>query len=132
MKPTKTKKGESPELLKLLAEAAEDIEAGRVRPSRVTVVRRKPGGGYRHTEVDPEEFRRQQAAASTPVARVRHLRRMSQAAFADFLGVPLHTLQSWERGATKPSGAAATLLAVAEHRPEAIEVSQRLALAGTE
>lgn len=128
MKKTETKGGESPELLELLAGAAEDIETGRVRPSRVTVVRRKPGGGYRHVEVDPEEFRRQQAA-SNRVARVRHLRRMSQAAFAEFLGVPLHTLQSWERGATKPSGAAATLLAVAEHRPEAIEAAQRLALA---
>ncbi|MBP6784424.1 MAG: helix-turn-helix domain-containing protein [Verrucomicrobiales bacterium] len=55
---------------------------------------------------------------------------MSQSEFARYLGVPVRTVQSWEHGTTVPSGAAATLLAVATYRPEAIEAARRLV--GTE
>jgi putative transcriptional regulator len=46
---------------------------------------------------------------------------MSQSEFAGFLGISIRTLQSWERNASKPSGAAATLLRIVEARPEVLE-----------
>ena len=43
---------------------------------------------------------------------------MSQPAFAELMGVSVRTLQAWEQGKRNPSGAAKTLLRVAETHPE--------------
>jgi putative transcriptional regulator len=43
---------------------------------------------------------------------------LSQQKFADVLGVSARTLQEWEQGRRKPSGAARSLLAIAKRRPE--------------
>lgn len=43
-----------------------------------------------------------------------------QNAFADLLGVSLHTVQDWEQGRRQPTGAAQTLLRVAAQHPEAL------------
>jgi len=62
-------------------------------------------------------------------ARVHHLRvpeilearmctGLSQQGFADVLGVSTRTLQGWEQGRRKPSGAARSLLTIAKRRPE--------------
>lgn len=45
---------------------------------------------------------------------------VTQAAFADMLGVSLRTLQDWEQGRREPSGAARTLLRIAAQSPEAV------------
>jgi putative transcriptional regulator len=45
---------------------------------------------------------------------------LSQARFAALLGVPVRTLQDWEQGRRAPSGAARTLLLIAEHKPETL------------
>jgi len=45
---------------------------------------------------------------------------MSQARFAALLGVSVRTLQEWEQGRRQPSGAAKTLIAIAEMRPEVL------------
>ena len=45
---------------------------------------------------------------------------VSQAAFAQLLGVSVRTLQEWEQGRREPSGAARTLLRIALKSPEAI------------
>ena len=45
---------------------------------------------------------------------------MSQAQFAELLGVSIRTLQEWEQGRRKPSGAAASLLVLAEKRPDVL------------
>lgn len=45
---------------------------------------------------------------------------LSQAAFAALLGVSVRTLQDWEQGRRKPSGAAMTLYKIAERRPEVL------------
>jgi putative transcriptional regulator len=42
----------------------------------------------------------------------------SQSQFATLMGVSKRTLQEWEQGRRKPSGAAQTLLAIAAKRPE--------------
>ena len=53
-------------------------------------------------------------------ARARLSSGLSQAAFAALLGVSVRTLQDWEQGRRKPSGAAMTLYKIAERRPEVL------------
>ncbi len=45
---------------------------------------------------------------------------LSQDQFAMMLGVSVRTLQDWEQGRRKPSGAAKSLLKVAAHAPETV------------
>lgn len=45
---------------------------------------------------------------------------LSQSKFAELLGVSVRTLQNWEQGRTQPSGAAKTLILVAENSPQAL------------
>ena len=51
------------------------------------------------------------------VATIREKTGLSQARFADLLGISLRTLQDWEQGRRAPSGAARTLLLVASRNP---------------
>lgn len=46
---------------------------------------------------------------------------MSQAQFADRLGVSKRTLQEWEQGRRQPSGAARVLLKIAATRPDVVQ-----------
>ena len=48
------------------------------------------------------------------ITRARNKVNMSQPAFAELMGVSVRTLQAWEQGKRNPSGAAKTLLRVAE------------------
>lgn len=45
---------------------------------------------------------------------------LSWAAFASLMGVSVRTLQDWEQGRRQPSGAARTLIKVAERHPEVL------------
>jgi len=45
---------------------------------------------------------------------------LSQSQFAALLGVSIRTLQGWEQGRKQPSGAARTLLAIAQTNPAAV------------
>ena len=50
---------------------------------------------------------------------------LSQSAFALLMGVSVRTLQDWEQGRREPSGAAKTLLQIAQRRPEVlVEIAQ--------
>lgn len=55
------------------------------------------------------------------VAAARAATGLSQAAFANLLGVSVRTLQEWEQGRKAPSGAAATLLKVAARHPHVLK-----------
>lgn len=46
---------------------------------------------------------------------------LSQADFANLLGVSVRTLQDWEQGRRQPSGAARTLITIAEHQPKVLK-----------
>ncbi len=46
---------------------------------------------------------------------------LSQIEFAKLLGVSVRTLQDWEQGRRQPSGAAKTLIAIAEYRPDVLK-----------
>ena len=55
-----------------------------------------------------------------PVAEVRQKTGLSQSKFAALLGVSVRTLQDWEQGRRAPSGAARTLLLIADKNPLAL------------
>jgi len=57
----------------------------------------------------------------SPTSEVRAKVGMSQSAFAKLLGVSVRTLQEWEQGRRKPSGAAQTLLTIAQRHPEVLK-----------
>lgn len=46
---------------------------------------------------------------------------LSQSDFAKLLGVSVRTLQDWEQGRRQSSGAAKTLIAIAERRPDILK-----------
>ena len=54
------------------------------------------------------------------VTKIRERTGLSQPRFAALLGVSVRTLQEWEQGRRAPSGAARTLLLVAEKHPRAL------------
>jgi putative transcriptional regulator len=56
----------------------------------------------------------------SPVISARKKSGLSQTEFAKLLGVSVRTLQEWEQGRRQPSGAAKTLIAIAERRPEVL------------
>ena len=51
------------------------------------------------------------------VSSIRERTGLSQARFAQLLGVSMRTLQEWEQGRRVPSGAARTLLLIASKNP---------------
>ncbi len=76
----------------------------------VAGVRENKAGGGKRTKVEPRSH----------VARVRLKSGLSQAQFAAALGVSKRTLEQWEQGRREPSGAAKTLLRIAERHPEVL------------
>ncbi len=69
----------------------------------------KAGGGKR-TKVE----------LISQVGRARVKSGLSQAQFAAVLGVSKRTLEQWEQGRREPSGAAQTLIKIAERHPEVL------------
>ena len=54
------------------------------------------------------------------MAGIREKVGLSQSRFATLLGVSVRTLQDWEQGRRVPSGAARTLLLVADRNPRVL------------
>lgn len=108
-----------------LAREVEEVVTGVTTAARVAEISLGNDGLVSRRLVDPESARSEAArnfAIRSPVARVRHALNLSQEAFSRRLRIPLSTVQKWERNATKPTGAAATLIEILEKRPEVIEV----------
>lgn len=70
------------------------------------------------TEIKRGEYGRVTTVPS--VASIREKTGLSQSRFAQLLGVSPRTLQEWEQGRRAPSGAARTLLLIAEKNPRAL------------
>jgi len=73
-------------------------------------VRQIKAGGGKRTQVEPR----------TPVLRARLKSGFTQEQFASMLGVSKRTLEQWEQGRREPTGAAKTLIKVAELYPEVL------------
>lgn len=96
---------------KLKGKALEKFEADRdVWQEVLDGVREIQAGGGRRKKVAPKSH----------VAQVRLKSGLSQAEFAAVLGVSKRTLEQWEQGRREPSGAAKTLLRIAERHPEVL------------
>jgi putative transcriptional regulator len=69
-------------------------------------------------EIKAGRGRRRSVEPKSPIVRVRLKSGFTQAQFAALLGVSRRTLEQWEQGRRIPSGAAKTLIRVAELHPE--------------
>ena len=70
----------------------------------------KAGGGKRYVVVP-----------KTEVAKARIKAGLSQVQFAALMGVSKRTIEQWEQVRREPSGAAKTLIRIAELRPEVLK-----------
>jgi putative transcriptional regulator len=62
----------------------------------------------------------------SPVIAARQNFKLTQAQFAQLLGVSVRTLQGWEQGRKQPSGAARTLITLAQRNPKALRDLARI------
>jgi putative transcriptional regulator len=95
--------------------------SGAARPGRVTQLIPDGNGGYFQRSLDPETFRKAQAAEfASSVSGAREKLGLSQREMAVLMGVSPRTLQNWEQGHRKPGQAAKMLLRVAIKHPRAV------------
>ena len=71
-------------------------------------------------QIKKGEYGRKFTVEMSSVVETRHKVGLSQNDFAKLLGVSKRTLQDWEQGRRQPSGAAKSLLIVADQRPEVL------------
>ncbi len=71
-------------------------------------------------EIKAGTFARSTQVRETEALQARAKMDLSQPQFAKLLGVSVRTLQEWEQGRKKPTGAAQTLLGVAVQTPQAL------------
>jgi putative transcriptional regulator len=71
-------------------------------------------------EMKAGTFARSTRVPVTEALQARAKMDLSQPQFAKLLGVSVRTLQEWEQGRKKPTGAAQTLLRVAVQTPQAL------------
>jgi putative transcriptional regulator len=69
-------------------------------------------------EIKRGDYRR--VATVPSVSSIREKTGLSQAKFAKLLGVSVRTLQEWEQGRRAPTGAARTLLLIAQKNPRVL------------
>jgi DNA-binding transcriptional regulator YiaG len=101
--------------------AKQKIETGARAPASVWEVRRNDKGGFTRKAVDPKIFQHAQRGAwERTIRATRRKLRLSQAQFAQLLGISVRTLHHWEQGTRRPTGAARVLLRVAAENPEVV------------
>lgn len=102
-----------------LLAAAQEMSAGRW--ARKTTFDALPDGSVRRTVVLADGTLERQEVLVGPqwqLLAARSASGMSQAQFARATGVSVRTLQEWEQGRKKPSGAAQSLLKLVSRHPE--------------
>ena len=102
-----------------LLAAAQEMAAGRW--ARKTTFETLPDGSVRRTVVLANGTLEKQDVLIGPqwqLLAARSASGMSQAQFAHATGVSVRTLQEWEQGRKKPSGAAQSLLKLVSRHPE--------------
>ena len=76
----------------------------------------REAGKIRRGEIKPSRVFR--VDSKNDIVRVRGTLGLSQAKFAEVLGISEDTLQNWEQGRRKPTGPAKVLLKIAARHPE--------------
>jgi putative transcriptional regulator len=71
-------------------------------------------------EIKAGRGKRVRVEPRSPIVRARLKSGLTQEQFAALLGVSRRTLEQWEQGRREPSGAAKTLIRVAELHPEVL------------
>lgn len=71
-------------------------------------------------EMKANSFARKTQVPVSNIVVIRNKTGLTQQRFAKLLGVSVRTLQAWESGARKPSGAARTVLRIAEKEPDVL------------
>jgi putative transcriptional regulator len=102
-----------------LLESVRELKAG-VRMRKTELIE-QPDGTVRRIVTNPNGIAEKDeivAAERWIVARTRAKTGLSQAEFAERLGVSKRTLQEWERGRKQPSGAARVLLGIVSKNPD--------------
>jgi DNA-binding transcriptional regulator YiaG len=110
--------------LNQIARQAAAVGRGEIRAARATRIEVLPDGNVTEVEVNAEDFRKMRSTAwdaKTEAARIRQRLGMTQPEFASLLGIPIATLRKWEIGPSQPSGAARTLLLLAEKHPALVK-----------
>jgi putative transcriptional regulator len=101
-------------MAKLKGKALAKYEAGRNLGEELLAAAREIKGGLKASH----RVRRFEVVQE--VISVRTSVGLSQDKFAQVLGVSTRTLQEWEQGRRRPTGAAQTLLAIAARHPEVL------------
>lgn len=71
-------------------------------------------------DMKADRAEREQRIELSDVAQARLQSGLTQVQFAKLMGVSVRTLQEWEQGRRLPTGAAKTLLRVAQRHPEVL------------
>jgi putative transcriptional regulator len=87
-----------------------DLEMAQFQADLLPSVRERKAGTFAHSTQE----------RATEALQARAKMDLSQSQFAKLLGVSVRTLQEWEQGRKKPTGAAQTLLRVAVQTPQAL------------
>lgn len=93
-----------------MPKAKKDPKLEQFQADLLQSVREYKAGNFAHSTV----------ITPTDALQARARMALSQAQFAKLLGVSVRTLQEWEQGRKKPTGAAQTLLRIAVCTPEAL------------
>jgi DNA-binding transcriptional regulator YiaG len=71
-----------------------------------------------------ERLMRGEFRGGEDVVALRRFTRLTQRAFADALGISVHTLRNWEQGRRSPEGPALALLRIAARHPRVLRKRQ--------
>ncbi|MGH8455722.1 MAG: helix-turn-helix domain-containing protein [Stenotrophobium sp.] len=108
-----------------LLQAVRDMRAGRWA-RKTEFLPRKDGKILRRISLRDGTVESEQVITDESPAAARARTGLSQTRFASVLGVSTRTLQDWEQGRRRPSGAARALLTIATQRPDVFrEVLER-------
>ena len=78
--------------------------------------------GTRKLRIDKIKIIPVEEMSTQEIKNIRIKLQMSQPAFASIIGVSKKTVEAWETGTNKPSGASARMLQLIKKRPDVTEV----------
>jgi putative transcriptional regulator len=105
-----------------LLQSVRDLKAGR-RGRKITIETRADGSVRRRIELPSGKIARDEilTGARWALLSARSHSGLSQAEFADALGVSKRTLENWEQGRAEPTGPAKVLLNLVAKYPDTVK-----------